>query len=69
MRVTRFRVRAFSPTSNDHAQLNTGTVGVQLADLSEEFGDDENHTSTPVQMSPEQMEGQAVTARNDIYSS
>ncbi|MEK6337337.1 MAG: protein kinase [Acidobacteriota bacterium] len=39
-----------------------------LAGLAEEFHDDEAHAGTPAYMAPEQLDGQTLTVRTDIYS-
>ena len=50
------------------ADGNARITDFGLAGLAEDFHDDEMHAGTPAYMSPEQIEGETVSVRSDIYS-
>ncbi|HEY6187480.1 MAG TPA: serine/threonine-protein kinase [Pyrinomonadaceae bacterium] len=47
---------------------NVRILDFGLAGLTEEFGDDEMRAGTPAYMAPEQLNGEELTTRSDIYS-
>ena len=47
---------------------NVRVLDFGLAGLSDEFREDELHAGTPAYMAPEQLAGEEVTVRSDIYS-